>query len=155
MRLTCVKKLFRTICTSIDKLIISARKRRRNWDVYFCPSYLQWGGEGDDFSPGAGGGILQHFSQESEDSNIHIIQSHIPCFYSVLWIRIQHFNLIRIRIRHRTQGFDDQKFKKFTGGKIFFIFFIKKLQLTYPYASLKYVQATGEAFSPQNITSSA
>jgi hypothetical protein len=35
-----------------------------------------------------------------------------------------------------------------------FIFFYQKLQFTYPLASIKDVQATGEAFSPQKRTSS-
>ncbi len=52
----------------------------------------------------------------------------------IQWIRIQHFKDIRIRI----QRSDDQKLKSFLE---------KKLQFTYPSASLKDVQATGEASS--------
>jgi hypothetical protein len=42
-----------------------------------------------------------------------------------------------------------KKFKKFTAEQN-----DKKVQFTYPYASIKDVQATGEAFSPQKRTSS-
>jgi hypothetical protein len=35
-----------------------------------------------------------------------------------------------------------------------FIFFYQKLQFTYPQASIKDAQATGEAYSPQKRTSS-
>ncbi len=52
-------------------------------------------------------------------------------------IRIQHFKWILIGIH----GFYDHKMEKI-------------LQFTYPKASLKNVQATGEAFSPQRRTSS-
>jgi hypothetical protein len=48
----------------------------------------------------------------------------------------------------RIRGFNDQKLKKKIQQKIFSIFFFyQKLQFTY-------VQATGEAFSPQKRTSS-
>ncbi len=53
----------------------------------------------------------------------------------------------------RTQGFDDQKMKKVTGKKKSF-FEKKKLQFTFLKASIKEVQATEEAFSPQKRTSS-
>ncbi len=49
---------------------------------------------------------------------------------AVLWIWIQHFKWIWIRI----QGFDDQKLK---ATENFVIFFDQKLQFTYPYASIK------------------
>jgi hypothetical protein len=42
--------------------------------------------------------------------------------------------------------------KKYTAEKIFFH---QKLQFTYPYASIKDVQAARKAFSPQKRTSSA
>jgi hypothetical protein len=45
------------------------------------------------------------------------------------------------------QDFDDQKLKKKNTAENFSYLFDKKLQYTY-------VQATGEAFSPQNRTSS-
>jgi hypothetical protein len=48
----------------------------------------------------------------------------------------------------RIQGFDDQTLKKKIQQKVFYLsFFGQKLQFTY-------VQATGEAFSPQKRTSS-
>jgi hypothetical protein len=69
-----------------------------------------------------------------------------------LWIR---FDLMLIRIRIRIQGFDDQKLeKKITAVKFFDIFLDRKLQFTYPSASIKDAQATGEAFSLQKRTSS-
>jgi hypothetical protein len=43
---------------------------------------------------------------------------------------------------------DDLKLKKITRNLII-IFFDQKLQFTYPLASIKDAQATGEAFSPQ------
>jgi hypothetical protein len=50
----------------------------------------------------------------------------------------------------RIQGFDDEKLTKYT-AKHFFIHFFeeKKLQFTYPLASIKNVQATGR--SPQAL----
>ncbi len=66
---------------------------------------------------------------------------------AVLWIRIY---FLRIRIQSlmleantdpdpnpdpdpiRIQGFNDQKFKKNYSWKFFFIFFLSKLQFTYP-----------------------
>jgi hypothetical protein len=63
-------------------------------------------------------------------------------------IRIQHFLLLRIRI----QGFDNQKLKINYSWKFFINY--QKLQLTYPWASLKDAQARGEAFNPQKRTSS-
>jgi hypothetical protein len=53
---------------------------------------------------------------------------------------------IRIQIRIPIQGFDDQKLKKFTAEETFFH---KKLQFTYPYASIK--EATGLHLSKENI----
>jgi hypothetical protein len=44
--------------------------------------------------------------------------------------------------------------KKFTAEKKFDIFFEKKLQFSYPQASIKDAQAAEEAFSPQKRTSS-
>ncbi len=55
---------------------------------------------------------------------------------------------MRIPIWFRIQGLDYKYFKKL--HKILY----QKLQFTYPKASVKNVQATGEAFSPQKITSS-
>jgi hypothetical protein len=46
------------------------------------------------------------------------------------------------------QGFHDQNLEKFTTEKNSW-FFDQKLQFFYPYASIKNVQATREAFSPQ------
>jgi hypothetical protein len=46
-----------------------------------------------------------------------------------------------------------KNWKKFT-AEIKFIFFDQKLQFTYPYASIKDVQGTGEVFIPQRKTSS-
>jgi hypothetical protein len=57
-------------------------------------------------------------------------------------------------IRIRFQGFDDQKFMKFAGKKKLNLFFDQKLQVTYSWASIKDVEATEEAFSPQKRTSS-
>jgi hypothetical protein len=44
--------------------------------------------------------------------------------------------------------------KKITAEKKINFFFDQKLQFTYPKASIKDAQATGEAFSPQKRTSS-
>jgi hypothetical protein len=52
------------------------------------------------------------------------------------------------------QGFDDQNLEENLQLKIFIYFFDKKLQFIYPWASIKDVQATGEAFSPQKRKSS-
>jgi hypothetical protein len=60
-------------------------------------------------------------------------------------IRIQHFFQLRIRIPDPDPGFDDLKLKK----NIQLV-----LPFTYPLASIKDAQATGEAFSPQKRTSS-
>ncbi len=46
------------------------------------------------------------------------------------------------------QGFDDQKLKK-KAENIISLFLYQKLQFTYPQASIKDVQATWKAFSPQ------
>jgi hypothetical protein len=59
-------------------------------------------------------------------------------------IRMQHFLSMRIRIQ--IQGSDSRKF--------FIYFFDQKLQFTYPLASIKDVQATGEVFIPQKRISS-
>jgi hypothetical protein len=80
------------------------------------------------------------------------------------WIRI-HF--IQIRIQHfrlntgtdpdpdliRIQDLYDQNWKKFTAEKKLSCFG-SKLQFTYPYASIKDVQVTKEAFSSEKRTSS-
>jgi hypothetical protein len=71
-------------------------------------------------------------------------------------------DLMRIRIQHfflmadpdPDPGFDDQKLKKIYSWKFNFYFLDQKLQFTYPYASIKDAQATGEAFSLQKRTSS-
>ncbi len=73
-------------------------------------------------------------------------------------IRIQHLILLRIRIPMRIwiqfqiQGFDDQQLKKMCSWKFLYIF-LSKMQFTYPRASLKDAQTTGEAFYPQKRTS--
>jgi hypothetical protein len=55
----------------------------------------------------------------------------------------------------RIHGFDDQKLKKKIQLKIFFIFFFyQKMSFPYLVASIKNVQGTGEALSPQKRTSS-
>ncbi len=59
-----------------------------------------------------------------------------------------------IPIRIRFQGSNDQKLENIYSWKKDKIFFDQKLQFTNPYASIKDVQATGEAFSPQKRTSS-
>jgi hypothetical protein len=46
-----------------------------------------------------------------------------------------------------------KNWEKFKAGK-FLYFFDEKLQFSYPLASIKDAQATGEAFSPQKRTSS-
>ncbi len=57
-------------------------------------------------------------------------------------MRTLRFRSMRIKI----QDFDSQQLKeKITAENIFLN---KKLQFTYPYASLKHLKATGEAFSP-------
>ncbi len=69
-------------------------------------------------------------------------------------IRIQPFFYLRIRIPDPDPGFDDQlKFKKIYSWKFNFYFLDQTLQFTYPWASIKDAQATGEAFSPQKRTS--
>jgi hypothetical protein len=60
---------------------------------------------------------------------------------------------MRIRIQFQIQGFDDQKLNNIYSWN-FFYFFYQKLQFTYPQASLKYAQATEEAFNRQKRTSS-
>ncbi len=54
----------------------------------------------------------------------------------------------------RIQGFYDQKLKKIYSWKKKKIFWDKKLQFTYPLASIKGAQVTKEAFSSQKRTSS-
>jgi hypothetical protein len=55
----------------------------------------------------------------------------------------------------RFQGFDEQKRKKKKRQLKFCLFFLnKKLQFTYPLASITDGQATGEACNPQKRTSS-
>jgi hypothetical protein len=56
---------------------------------------------------------------------------------------------LRIRIPDPDPGFGDLKLKKIYNKKFNFYFFDQKLQFSYPYASIKDAQATGEAFSPQ------
>ncbi len=59
-----------------------------------------------------------------------------------MWIRIQ------------IQDFDEQKLEKVYKWIIFKKIFDQKLQIAYPYASIKDVQASWEAFIYQKITSS-
>ncbi len=62
-------------------------------------------------------------------------------------IRIHHFEWIRLRVQ--IQDFDDKKIPKQNN------LVLSKISIfSYPYASLKDVQATGEAFSPPNRKSS-
>jgi hypothetical protein len=61
---------------------------------------------------------------------------------------------LRIRIPDPDPGFDDLKLKKIYSWKFNFYFLDKKWPFTYPKASIKDAQATGEAFSPQKRTSS-
>jgi hypothetical protein len=56
-----------------------------------------------------------------------------------------------LRIRIPDPGFDDLKLRKIYNWKFNFHFLDQKLQFTYPKASIKDAQATGEAFSPQNF----
>ncbi len=79
-------------------------------------------------------------------------------------------DLMRIRIRIRIRifancgsgfripdpdpRFDDLKLEKIYSWKFNFDFLDQKLLFTYPQASIKDTQATGEAFSPQKRTSS-
>ena len=62
-----------------------------------------------------------------------------------------------MRIRNTFQfqilGFDDQKLEKIYSWKFNFYFLDQKLPFTYPQASTKDAQSTGEAFSPQKRTS--
>jgi hypothetical protein len=60
--------------------------------------------------------------------------------------RIQHFKWIRTG-----SGSGSINCKKYSWKILYF--FIKQLQFTYPYASLKDVQATGKSFSPLKRTS--
>jgi hypothetical protein len=57
-----------------------------------------------------------------------------------------------MRIRIQIQGFDDQNLKKKMQLKKDFYFIDQKLKFTYPSASMKDVQATGEIFSSQKRT---
>jgi hypothetical protein len=61
------------------------------------------------------------------------------------------YKRIRILLRLRIQGFDDNIFKNFTAEKK--SYFDQKMQFIYPQASMKNVQTTGEAFSPHKRTS--
>jgi hypothetical protein len=63
-------------------------------------------------------------------------------------IRIRHFRLNTYPDPIRIQGF-----KLYLQLNFFFIFLDQKLQITYPYASIKDVQVTEEAFSSQKRTS--
>lgn len=56
-----------------------------------------------------------------------------------------------MRILIQILDFYDQELGKIYSCKNCYIF-DQKLQITYPYASLKDVQATGEVFIPQKIT---
>jgi hypothetical protein len=51
-------------------------------------------------------------------------------------------------------GFDDEKLEQIYSCKTFLNFLARKLQFTYPYASINDAQATGKAFSPLQRTSS-
>jgi hypothetical protein len=62
--------------------------------------------------------------------------------------------MVSMRIRIQIQGFDDQKLEKNLQQKFNYLFFDQKLQFTYPLASIKDVQATGEVFIPQKAISS-
>ncbi len=78
-------------------------------------------------------------AKHNEKHIIPGLRIRIHCGSSMLgWIPIQSFN--------------DQK--KFTAEKKYYLFFHHKLQFTYPYASIKNVQVTEEAFSSQKRTSS-
>ncbi len=70
-------------------------------------------------------------------------------------IRIQHFTLNTDPDPIRIQGFDDlmTKIEIIYSWKENWSLFDQKLQFTYPLASIKGVQAIGEAFSPQKGTS--
>jgi hypothetical protein len=57
-------------------------------------------------------------------------------------------------IRIQIQGFDDQNLENFAADKKIGYLFDQKLLFTYPLASIKAVQATGEAVSPKKRTSS-
>ncbi len=61
---------------------------------------------------------------------------------------------IRIRMQSLSRVLLITKWKNLQLKTKFDIFFISKIAKLYPWASLKGVQATGEAFSPQNRTSS-
>jgi hypothetical protein len=71
-------------------------------------------------------------------------------------IRIQHFRLNTNPdlIPDTDPGFSMTKNVKNLQLKIFLKFFDQKLKFTYSLSSIKDFQATGEAFSPQNTTSS-
>jgi hypothetical protein len=67
-------------------------------------------------------------------------------------IRIQHFSNCGSGFRIPDPGFDDLKLKKNYSWKFNFYFLDQKLPFTYPLASIRDFQATGEAFSPQKTT---
>jgi len=75
-----------------------------------------------------------------------------------LRIRIHHFRSMQIRmgirIRFRIQGNEDQKQQKIYSQNFLLFFRFKKLQVSYPQASMKGIKATGEASSPQKRASS-
>ncbi len=76
--------------------------------------------------------------------------AYIPRVLLFAGFRIR-IDLMRIRIRIQA---DDLEFKKIYSWRFNFYFPDQKLQFTYPEASIKGAQATGEAFSPQKRTSS-
>ncbi len=89
--------------------------------------------------------------EESETHNRYYFNDGMKTFSSVLcirihWIRIwiQNFKLIRIQSGPRVLM--TKKWRKKIQLEFFYIFFDQKLQFNY-------VQATGEAFGPQNRTS--
>ncbi len=86
----------------------------------------------------------QHHTQARQQN---IMKNQCFVFSSIsMRIRIQQFRSMRIRIQ--IQDFDDKKLQKNLQLKKIYSFYYKKLQFTYPQASIKDVQAKGEAFKP-------
>ncbi len=97
--------------------------------------------------------ILWHNRQWGVSHKYFVTCSHC-CGSALVSVRIgiRHFLSMRIRIRIRIQSFDDQKFEKIY-HRNFFLFFWSKIA-TYPWGSIKDVQATEEVIIPQKRTSS-
>jgi hypothetical protein len=127
----------------MEKLTVTATRMADCWPgsgyplEWICKAYLEWaaGTLGEKFFVVASAGLWIRID--------------------LMRIRIQHFSLLRIRIQFRIQDFDDKRLKNKLQLKKIGYFCRKKLKISYPYASIKDAQVTGEAFSPQKRTSSS